>query len=170
MEPVPRAAPRSRPHAEAELPFNAHPHAPPGAADGGLLLNGPGLRNWGTRFGRAARPPLVVTIAGELGAGKTTLVQAICEGYGVGEPVTSPTFALVHEYAADRSPVLHLDLYRLDRPDDLDSIGWDELVASHALILIEWPERAADRLPADHVSIALEHVPGDAKHRVLLAG
>lgn len=152
------------------MPFTAHPHAPSGAADGGLLVDEPGLRDWGVRFGTAARAPLVVTIAGDLGAGKTTLVQAICSGYGVTEPVTSPTFALVHEYAAERSRVLHLDLYRLDRPDDLDSIGWDELVSSHALVLIEWPERAADRLPTDHVSIALEHVPGDENHRILLAG
>lgn len=152
------------------MPFSAHPHAPSGAADGGLLLDEAGLREWGARFGKAARPPLVVTIAGDLGAGKTTLVQAICRGYGVGEAVTSPTFALVHEYKGDRSRVLHLDLYRLDRASDLDSIGWDELVSSHALVLIEWPERAADRLPLDHVSIALDHVPGDEDHRVLLAG
>ena len=64
------------------------------------------LRDWGHRFGRSAHPPLVVTISGELGAGKTTLVQAICEGYGVTDEVTSPTFALVHEYEAPRSPVL----------------------------------------------------------------
>ena len=82
----------------------------------------------------AATAPLVVALAGDLGAGKTTLAQAICAGYGVTEPVTSPTFALVHRYDAPRSPVYHLDLYRLDRPSDLINIGWDEIVASHALI------------------------------------
>jgi tRNA threonylcarbamoyladenosine biosynthesis protein TsaE len=152
------------------MPFSSHPLAPEGASRGSLLLDEAGLREWGRRFGAIARPPLVVTIAGELGAGKTTLVQAVCQGYGVAEPVTSPTFALVHEYSAPKSPVLHLDLYRLDGPSDLDSLGWDELVGSHALVLVEWPERADGRLPSDHVQIALEHVEGDPYHRVLLAG
>lgn len=152
------------------VPTSAHPHAPDGAARGRLRLDEAGLRDWGRRFGAAAQPPLVVTIAGDLGAGKTTLVQAICEGYGVTEPVTSPTFALVHEYGAPRSPVLHLDLYRLEREHELDGLGWEELVNSHALVLVEWPERAGDRLPLEHVPITLEHVPGDPGHRLLLAG
>ncbi len=146
------------------------PIVPPRAAAGRLPLTEAELREWGERFGRAARAPLVVTIAGDLGAGKTTLVQAICAGYGVEEPVTSPTFALMHEYASARGLVRHLDLYRLDRPSDLDSIGWDEIIADHALVLVEWPERAGDRLPPGHVPIDLEHLPGDDDRRVLLAG
>src|SRR3954464_8788530 len=126
----------------------AHPPLVPKLADHGALAMTEGeLRDWGRRFGRAAQAPLVVTLAGDLGAGKTTLVQAICEGYGVTEEVTSPTFALINEYASPRSPVHHVDLYRLDRPDQLDSIGWDELFGGRALVLIEWPERAGDRLP-----------------------
>jgi tRNA threonylcarbamoyladenosine biosynthesis protein TsaE len=97
-------------------------------------------------------------------------VQAICAGYGVAEEVTSPTFALVHEYAAPRSPVHHLDLYRLDRPDQLDAIAWDELVSAHALVLIEWPERAGDRLPREHVTLSLQHLPDDPDRRLLYAG
>jgi len=65
---------------------------------------------WGEALGHAATPPLIITLAGDLGAGKTTLAQAICAGYGVTESVTSPTFALVHRYDAPRSPVYHLDL------------------------------------------------------------
>jgi tRNA threonylcarbamoyladenosine biosynthesis protein TsaE len=103
---------------------------------------------WGEGFGRAATPPLVVALAGDLGAGKTTLAQAICAGYGVTEPVTSPTFALVHRYDAPRSPVYHLDLYRLQRPSELVNIGWDEIVIAHALVIVEWPERAGDLIPA----------------------
>ena len=127
--------------------------------------------DWGAQFGRACRPPLLVAVSGPLGAGKTTLIQAICRGYGVDEPVTSPTFALVHEYRADRSPVYHVDLYRLGGgPADLAALGWDELMAAHALILVEWPERAAGRVPAGHVPIDLEYVPGDPARRFLLAG
>jgi tRNA threonylcarbamoyladenosine biosynthesis protein TsaE len=128
------------------------------------------LRSWGRRFGRAAHPPLLVTITGELGAGKTTLVQAICAGYGVTEEVTSPTFALVHEYQAPRSPVHHLDLYRLERPDELDEIGWDELVSGRAVVLVEWPERAGDRLPSGHITLSLQHLPDDPRRRLLYAG
>ena len=146
----------------------AHP-LPPLAGRGRLSLGLDEMVAWGERFGRAAAPPLVVTLAGDLGAGKTTLVQAICRGYGVTEPVTSPTFALVHRYAAPRSPVYHLDLYRLRGPAELTNIGWDEIVSSHALVLIEWPERASGSLPS-HVPIDLEHLPGDESRRVLLAG
>jgi tRNA threonylcarbamoyladenosine biosynthesis protein TsaE len=128
------------------------------------------LREWGRRFGRAAHAPLLVTIIGELGAGKTTLVQAICGGYGVTDEVTSPTFALVHEYHAPRSPVYHLDLYRLERPDQLDEIGWDEIVSARAVVLVEWPERAGDRLPVGHVTLSLQHLPDDPGRRLLYAG
>jgi tRNA threonylcarbamoyladenosine biosynthesis protein TsaE len=133
-------------------------------------MNEAELRDWGRRFGKAAHAPLVVTIAGELGTGKTTLVQAICAGYGVTDEVTSPTFALVHEYHAPRSPVHHLDLYRLDRPDQLDQIGWDELVSARAVILVEWPERAGARVPCPRVSLSLQHLPDEPSRRLLYAG
>lgn len=143
---------------------------PPLAAQGRLALTEQELTAWGERFGRAVRPPLVVTISGELGAGKTTLVRAICRGYGVRDEVTSPTFTIVHQYAGTASPVLHIDLYRLKGPADLASLGWDELLASDALILVEWPERAGAMLPSDHVPIQLEHLPDRPDHRLLYAG
>ena len=147
------------------------PHRVPAlAARSRTTLDQPALERWGESFGHATRAPLIVAISGELGAGKTTLVRAICRGYGVTEPVTSPTYALVHEYATDRSPVYHIDLYRLDNPAELTALAWDDIIASDALILVEWPERAGDRLPPDHVPIALEHVAGDDTRRVLLAG
>ena len=125
---------------------------------------------WGEAFGRAATPPLLIALAGDLGAGKTTLAQAICTGFGVTEPVTSPTFALVHRYDAPRSPVYHLDLYRIERPSELVNLGWDEITLSHALVIVEWPERAGDLIPAGHVAIDLEYAPSDPERRVLLAG
>ena len=150
-----------------------HSHAPlvpPLADHGALAMTEQELRDWGRRFGRSAHPPLPVTISGEIGAGKTTLVQAICAGYGVTDEVTSPTFALVHEYQAPRSPVQHLDLYRLDDPGQLDAIGWDELVASRALVLVEWPDGAGDRLPGGHVTLSLQHLEHDPDRRLLYAG
>ena len=143
---------------------------PPQAAHSRLALTLTELQHWGEQFGRIARSPLVATVSGDLGAGKTTLVQAICRGYGVREEVTSPTFALVHEYRGSAGRVLHLDLYRLDGPQDLDRLGWDEMMADHSLILIEWPERAADRVPPLHVPLELEHLPDDPDKRLLYAG
>ncbi len=130
------------------------------------------LAAWGERFGRAVTPPLLVAIGGELGAGKTTLVRAICRGYGVVDDVTSPTYALVHQYTAPRSPVYHLDLYRLRGEEELTNIGWEDIVSAPALVLVEWPERAGTRMPREHVPIALEYAPppDDAGRRVLLAG
>jgi len=124
---------------------------------------------WGDVLGRTAHVPLVAAISGDLGAGKTTLVQAICRGAGVTQEVTSPTFALVHEYRAPDFPVYHLDLYRLERPEELTNIGWDEIVSAPALVLIEWPERAGRRLPRSAVPIRLEHDPAHPGRRILIA-
>jgi len=101
---------------------------------------------------------------------KTTLAQAICIGYGVEEPVTSPTYALVHKYSSPRSDVYHVDLYRLDDLSQLTNIGWDDIIAEHALVIVEWPERAGPRIPRDHLPIDVDYVEGDPDHRILLAG
>lgn len=125
---------------------------------------------WGEELGARLAPGSVVTLEGDLGAGKTTLVQAICRGYGVLEPVTSPTFALVHEYRSPRSPVLHLDLFRLDGPRDLANIGWEDVFTSGALVLLEWPGRAGAGAAADlrsATALRLAHVPGAADRRRL---
>jgi len=135
-----------------------------------VAMTRPELIAWGEAFGRAVSAPLVIALAGDLGAGKTTLAQAICTGYGVTAPVTSPTFALVHRYDAPRSPVYHLVLYRIERPSDLVNIGWDEIAGAHALVIVEWPERAGTLIPPGHVPIDLEYSPSDPERRVLLAG
>jgi tRNA threonylcarbamoyladenosine biosynthesis protein TsaE len=149
----------------------AHRHlVPPLAEKGHLKLTEKELRDWGESLGRALTPPVLITLTGELGVGKTTLAQSICRGYGVREEITSPTYALVHEYVGARSVVYHIDLYRLDSPDQLTNIGWDEIIASRAVVLVEWPERAASRLPEDHLPIDIDYVPDDPMRRILLAG
>ena len=148
-----------------------HPPPIPSRADRGrIALTRDELAAWGERFGRAARAPLVVAISGDLGAGKTTLVQAICRGYGVKAEVTSPTYAIVHEYAAPAGSVYHLDLYRLEDERELTNVGWDDIVGAHALVLVEWAERAGSRLPPARVPVDLEYVQGDDSRRLLLAG
>lgn len=113
------------------------------------------------RLGRALGARLdrgdVVTLSGDLGAGKTALAQGLGEGLDVDEPVSSPTFALVHEYAG-RCPVWHLDVYRLRGPDELIDLSWHDLIAGRGVLLIEWPERVAEALPPERLEINLEYV------------
>jgi tRNA threonylcarbamoyladenosine biosynthesis protein TsaE len=123
---------------------------------------------WGERFGRELRAPAVIALTGDLGAGKTTLTQAICRGYGVTDDVTSPTFAIVHVYESPKSVVHHVDLYRLDGPRDLQNIGWDDMLRSDAVLIVEWPERAQSAIPRDAKAIELRLVEGDPTKRILL--
>lgn len=125
------------------------------------------LRAWGRELGAALQPPAVVALSGDLGAGKTTLVQAICEGLGVREPVTSPTYALVHEYETARGRVQHFDLYRLRDAAQLAQLGWDEAIAGGGIVLVEWPERAGAMLPTDARRLTLAHVAGRDDLRAL---
>lgn len=87
---------------------------------------------------------------GEMGAGKTTLIQAICRHLGVAGEVTSPTFALVNEYSsAAGEPVYHFDFYRIDDPHEALDFGLDEYLYSGSYCLMEWPEKVNDLLPDD---------------------
>ena len=120
----------------------------------------------GAAIARALHAPALVTLSGDLGTGKTTLVQAICTALGVTAPVTSPTFALIHEYAAPGTRVVHCDLYRLASPRDVASLGLDDVLADPtAILLVEWPDRAGALLPVPTLAITLLHVPGDAAVR-----
>lgn len=125
------------------------------------------LKAWGEQVGRRLKAPALVTLEGDLGAGKTTLAQAICRGVGIVEDVTSPTFALVNEYQVAGATLYHLDLYRLSGPGDLTNLGWDDIVNSGAIVLVEWPDRAGARLPKDALRIRLEHIPDDEDQRLL---
>ena len=106
----------------------------------------------------------VIALHGELGAGKTALVQGLAAALGVAQPVTSPTFALVIEYPLPGGRrLVHMDLYRLKNPEALEEIGFTEYRESDDIIAIEWAERAAGLLPAAtlHVDIRLsETAPG----------
>jgi tRNA threonylcarbamoyladenosine biosynthesis protein TsaE len=141
--------------------------APPLVPHGTLDMSREALVAWGTRFGRALAAPAVLALSGELGAGKTTLAQAICAGYGVLEPVTSPTFALVHQYRGGPAIVFHLDLYRINSAAELTNLGWDELLDANAIVIVEWPERADGGLPPDTRRLTLAHVPEDPALRRL---
>ncbi len=105
----------------------------------------------------------LVVLSGDLGAGKTTFVQAVARALGVTEDVTSPTFVLQKIYPLTGSPfkrLIHMDAYRLEESGALIPLGFDETLEDpHTLIMLEWPENVADALPAPDVSIALEALP-----------
>ncbi len=102
-------------------------------------------------------PGDVVCLEGDLGAGKTTFVQALAAAAGVERPVTSPTFCLVSEYAARDWPLVHMDLYRLSGPDDVLDIGWEDFVSRNAVIFAEWPGCAGDLVPPCAWHIRISH-------------
>src|SRR5439155_702649 len=97
---------------------------------------------FGEELGRSLSPPAVIGLSGELGSGKTTLVQAICRGLGARALATSPSYALVHHYEARAAPIYHVDCYRLKSPDEARDIGFEDMTRERATVLIEWPERA----------------------------
>ncbi|MGB7212492.1 MAG: tRNA (adenosine(37)-N6)-threonylcarbamoyltransferase complex ATPase subunit type 1 TsaE [Gemmatimonadales bacterium] len=123
------------------------------------------LAAFGEQLGAELPPGAVVALTGELGAGKTTLVQAIVRGLGVSVPATSPTYNLVHRYVGRRGPVFHLDCYRLRRPEEAADLDWGGLISEGDAILIEWPERAGDWAPAPTHRYFLQHLPDDPARR-----
>jgi tRNA threonylcarbamoyladenosine biosynthesis protein TsaE len=118
-------------------------------------------RALGARIAATLRPGDAVTLAGDLGAGKTTLARAILASLGVDEAVPSPTFTLEQSYAGPGLAVSHFDLYRLKNGRELEELGLEEALEQGAA-LIEWPERAEGHLPSDRLTVELR---GDAKER-----
>lgn len=95
----------------------------------------------GEAWGRAARPGLVVILTGELGAGKTALARGVARGLGFAGRVHSPTFTLVNVYSGGRLPLVHLDLYRIETPEQLRGAGLAEYISPDGVAVIEWGER-----------------------------
>lgn len=106
-------------------------------------------------LGTLVRPGTVVALTGSLGAGKTTFVRGFVEGLGIDPAaVSSPTFALIHEYAGE-TPVYHFDAYRLDDPREFADLGPEEYFDSPGVCLVEWGDRVRDYLPPDHLEVQL---------------
>ena len=118
------------------------------------------LEAWGRAVGAQAARPLVVALSGPLGAGKSVLARAIARGAGVTGSMPSPTFNLVYRYEPEPTlEVWHLDLYRLEDPEEVWELGWRELGEGSQIVLVEWPERAADLLPSPRWDVEL--IAGD---------
>lgn len=112
-----------------------------------MRLSASELNQFGEELGAQLTAPAVIGLSGELGTGKTTLVQAICRGLGARSRATSPTYALVHHYDAGARPVYHVDCYRLRTVDEARDLGFDDMIRERAIVLIEWPERAGAWAP-----------------------
>src|SRR5258707_15862922 len=116
-------------------------------------------------------PPKLVLLRGDLGAGKTTLVKGIAAAFEAAaeEDVTSPTFTLVHEYRGPRANLYHIDLYRVDTPRELETLGLDDLRSDNSILLIEWGEKFARLLRECDVEISLER-DGETGRRIRIIG
>jgi tRNA threonylcarbamoyladenosine biosynthesis protein TsaE len=114
----------------------------------------------GRRLAQQLAPPKIVLLRGDLGAGKTTLVKGIAEGFRAAsqEDVTSPTFTLVHEYRGPQASLFHIDLYRVDTARQLETLGLDDLMGDESILLIEWGEKFARFERERDVEIALERL------------
>ena len=120
------------------------------------------MRAFGKQFAARLRSCDVVLLHGDLGAGKTTFTQGVAAALGVTDPVQSPTFTIVREHDGSAMRLYHLDLYRLHDADELEDIGYEAYIdPPDGIALIEWPERAADWLPALFWLVRIEHLGGD---------
>jgi tRNA threonylcarbamoyladenosine biosynthesis protein TsaE len=115
----------------------------------------------------------VLVLTGELGAGKTTLVQGIAHGLGAREHVASPTFTLVREYVSGRIPIAHVDVYRLDRVQDVVDLALDELEDGACVLIVEWGDAVEELLPEDRLRVELtttDPTDPDEARRIVFQG
>lgn len=140
------------------------------AEDTVILLESPAATNRLANILKSlVRPNDVLALTGPLGAGKTHLTQALFKALGVKGHISSPTFTLVNEHKG-RFALVHMDLYRLARPEDIEDLGYEEYLDCGCVIVIEWADRAPDYLPAEHISIDLQHIKGKPDARLLTIG
>ena len=108
------------------------------------------------RLGKEAQPGQVYALDGDLGTGKTLFSQGFAEGLGVAEVVNSPTFTIVQEYTSGRLPLYHFDVYRIEEPEELEEIGYEEYFFGEGVCLIEWAEQIQELLPVGTIHIYIE--------------
>lgn len=126
------------------------------------------MQELGARFAQSLHAGDVVALDGELGAGKTQLVKGIVRGLSGTSTVTSPTFTLVHEYPSPACTIYHIDLYRLEHPDELEHAGITELLPPQdGISLVEWAAKFPNLLPPNRIRIRIIHDPADPALRLV---
>ena len=111
----------------------------------------------GKRLGEIAQPGDLILLVGELGTGKTCLTQGIALGLGIGGYITSPSFVLIREHQG-RLPLYHIDLYRLDKAEEILDLGLDDYLSGQGVCVVEWADKALDIFPKEHLLITLHHL------------
>lgn len=109
----------------------------------------------------------IVLLKGDLGSGKTTLVKSILKKLGVNDEIKSPTFSIVNEYYHPSGPIYHFDLYRIEKIDELDVIGFEEYIDNCNICFIEWPEVGMEKIFGNYMQINLGHID-DNKREILI--
>lgn len=132
------------------------------------------MRAAGRALGKALQQTrgttLVITVQGELGAGKTTLVGGLLNALGVPGPVRSPTYTLIEPYETSAVQVYHMDLYRLNDAREVEALGLRDLLTADSALLIEWPERGEGVLPPADLRVAIDYADGEGRRLALAAG
>lgn len=111
----------------------------------------------GIELGEASKPGSIFALYGELGTGKTVIAKGIAKGMGIKEDVTSPTFLLLEEYISKKT-LYHFDLYRIEAAHEFDELNFEDYWAGEGVSVIEWAEKAGDRIPADSIKIYLKWI------------
>ena len=122
------------------------------------------MKKWTLEFFRTLPSGAVVSLEGDLGAGKTQMVQWIGQALGVQKPIPSPTFDLVHTYKTPRGPLRHLDLYRLETPREIEALDYEDyFYPENGYTFIEWAKKAGPYLPKDLITLTILKGPGEER-------
>ncbi|ERI89439.1 hydrolase, P-loop family [Clostridiales bacterium oral taxon 876 str. F0540] len=112
----------------------------------------------GIQLGKLVMPGDIICLTGDLGTGKTHITKGIAKGLSIDEHITSPTFTIVNEYTG-RLKLYHFDVYRVNDPDEIYAIGFDEYIFSDGVSVIEWSNYIEELIPNEHISVSMEKLP-----------
>lgn len=112
----------------------------------------------GDKLGNMVKPGDIICVNGDLGTGKTHFTKGVAKSLEIKEPITSPTFTIVNEYEG-RLKLYHFDVYRVNDPDEIEAIGFDEYIFSDAVSIIEWSNYIEELIPEEHISVEIEKLP-----------
>ena len=124
----------------------------------------------GERLAAVLRPGDVVAYTGDLGAGKTAFTRGLARGLGVPDRVTSPTFTIVNEYEGGRLPLFHFDLYRMESPEELFDIGWEDYLARGGVCAVEWSEHAEGAFEEEPIWVDIRRGADDGQRVITIRG
>jgi tRNA threonylcarbamoyladenosine biosynthesis protein TsaE len=118
-------------------------------------------RAFGLSLAKELKPGAIIALVGDLGTGKTTLTRYIAEGLGINEPIQSPTFTIIREHRSGRLPLFHFDVYRLNDPEDLFELGYEDYFFGEGVTIVEWADKVAEMMPEDTKWITISYADTD---------